>query len=171
VIAKDLTQRSPVTTTPEETLARCLEKFTLAEQDYLPVVSSGRELLGIISRRHVLDLYNREILRQEYMGLSLRSEGLISTVHEQVRLPHNYKVEVVQVPPSHVGKTLRDTQLRTRFNLTAIAIRQGGFNSPDDLPDPDHRLGDQDFLVLVGRATDLERFAAESAEQTRRLEA
>jgi CIC family chloride channel protein len=171
VIAKDLTQRSLVTTTPEETLARCLEKFTLAEEEYLPVVSPTQELFGIISRRHVLDLYNREILRREYMGLSLRSEGLIGTVHEQVRLPHNYKVEVVQVPSSHIGKTLRDSQLRTRFNLTAVAIRQGSFNSPDDLPDPDHRLGAQDFLVLVGRATDLERFAAESSEQARGLEA
>lgn len=171
VIAKDLAEHPGMTTTPDETLARCLEKFTLAEQDYLPVVSATLELHGIISRRNVLDLYNREILRHEYLGLSLRSEGITSTVHEQVRLPHDYLVEVLQVPRSHAGKNLRDTQLRTRFNLTAVAIRRSGFNNPDELPDPNRTLDPQDFLVLVGRAADLQRFAAENAEQPRTLEA
>jgi CIC family chloride channel protein len=165
VIARDLAQRPGVTTSPDETLARCLEKFTAAEQEYLPVVSPSLELRGIISHRDVLDLYNREILRHEYLGLSLRSEGILSSVHERVRLPHEYIVEVVQVPPLYVGKTLRDTQLRTRFNLTAVAIRRGGFNSPDELPDPARRLERQDHLVLVGRSADLQRFTAESAEQ------
>ena len=82
VIAKDLIERPEVTTSPDETLARCLGKFALTEQEYLPVVSPATmELLGIISHRDVLDLYNREILRHEYLGLSLRSEGLLSTAN------------------------------------------------------------------------------------------
>ncbi len=162
VIAKDLAQRPAVTISPDETLARCLEKFTHTEQEYLPVVSSSLELRGIISHRDVLDLYNREILRNEYLGLSLRSEGILSTVHQQVRLPHEYIVEIVQVPAFFVGKTLRETQLRTRFNLTAVAIRRGGFNSPDELPDPNRTLNPQDHLVLVGRSTDLQRFTVEN---------
>jgi CIC family chloride channel protein len=161
VIAKDLAQLSGVTTSPEETLARCLNKFALSEQEYLPVVSPALELRGTISHRDVLDLYNREILRHEYLGLSLRSEGILSTVHEQVRLPHEYIVEVVQVPFSYAGKTLRETQLRTRFNLTAVAIRRGSLNSPDELPDPNRPLDSQDHLVLVGRATDMQRFTTE----------
>ena len=169
VIAKDLAQRSGVTTSPDETLARCLEKFTHAEQEYLPVISPSLELRGIISHRDVLDLYNREILRHEYLGLSLRSEGIISTVHEQVQLPHEYIVEIVQIPAGYVGKTLRETQLRTRFNLIAVAIRRGGFNSPDELPDPDRILDPQDHLVLVGRSSDMQRFTAESTAPQARL--
>src|SRR5262249_29371649 len=138
---------------------RCLEKFTLVDQDYLPVVSSvTSELQGIISRRDVLELYNREILRHEYLGLSLRSERIISTVHQKVRLPHEYVVEIVQVPSGYGGKTLRETQLRTRFNLTVVAMRFGGFNSHDELPDPDRPLAPQYYLVLVGRPADVRRF-------------
>jgi CIC family chloride channel protein len=169
VIAKDLARSSSVTTSSDETLARCLEKFALSEQDYLPVVSPALELRGIISHRDVLDLYNREILRHEYLGLSLRSEGITSTVHEQVQLPHEYIVEIVQVPSDYVGKTLRETQLRTRFNLTAVAIRRGRFNGPDELPDPDRTLDLQDHLVLVGRPTDLQRFTAEDMATQARL--
>jgi chloride channel protein, CIC family len=161
VIAKDLAQPASVTTSPDETLARCLDKFTLSDAEYLPVVSPTLELYGSISHRDVLDLYNREILRQEYLGLSLRSEGLRGSVHEQVRLPHEYIVEVVQIPPHYVGKTLRDTQLRTRFNLTAVAVRRGSFNGPDELPDPGRTFNAQDHLVLVGRASDMRRFTTE----------
>jgi Trk K+ transport system NAD-binding subunit len=141
----------------------------VSEQEYLPVVSPLLELRGIISHRDVLDLYNREILRHEYLGLSLRSEGSISTVHEQVQLPHEYIVEVVQVPSYYAGKTLRETQLRTRFNLTAVAIRRGGFNGQDELPDPDRTLDPQDHLVLVGRATDMQRFTTEGIATQARL--
>jgi len=161
VIAKDLAQPASVTTSPDETLARCLDKFTLSDAEYLPVVSPTLELYGSISHRDVLDLYNREILRQEYLGLSLRSESLHGSVHEQVRLPHEYIVEVVQIPPHYVGKTLRDTQLRTRFNLTAVAVRRGSFNGPDELPDPGRTFDAQDHLVLVGRASDMRRFTTE----------
>ncbi|MBI3303406.1 MAG: chloride channel protein, partial [Deltaproteobacteria bacterium] len=170
VIAKDLIQSPGGTAGPDETLARCLEKFALAEQEYLPVVSPATmELQGIISHRDVLDLYNREILRHEYLGLSLRSERISGAVHEQVQLPHEYTVEVVQVPRQYAGKTLRETQLRTRFNLTAVAIRRGGLNSHDELPDPDRPLAQQDHLVLVGRPADVQRFAAERKEETRAL--
>jgi Trk K+ transport system NAD-binding subunit len=110
----------------------------------------------------VLDLYNREILRHEYLGVSLRSERTISMVHERMRLPHEYIVEVVQVPALYVGKTLRETQLRTQFNLTAVAIRRGGLNSQDELPDPSRMLNPLDHLVLVGRPVDLQRFIAEN---------
>jgi CIC family chloride channel protein len=171
VIAKDLLQGPGGITTPDETLASCLEKFTLADQEYLPVVSpSTGELQGIISRRDVLDLYNREILRHEYLGLSLRSERILSTVHEKVRLPHEYVVEVVQVPPHYVGRTLRETQLRTQFNLTAVAIRLGGVNSHDELPDPNRPLARRDYLVVVGRPADVRQFASSQgrAEQALR---
>jgi hypothetical protein len=169
VIAKDLIQRSGSPTSPDETLARCLEKFTATDQEYLPVVSPTLELQGIISRRDVLDLYNREILRHEHLGLSLRTERAMSTAHEQVRLPREYVVEVVQVPARFVGKTLRETQLRTHFNLTAVAIRRGGFHNHDELPDPDRPLGRQDYLVLVGHPLEVQRFVVENEEMAQPL--
>jgi CIC family chloride channel protein len=165
IIAKDLARSNAEMTTPGETLAHCLEKFAATEEEYLPVVSPAQELQGIISHRDVLDLYNREILRHEYLGLSLRSERISSTVHEQVRLPQEYTVEVIPVPGQYVAKTLRETQLRSHFSLTAVAIRRGGFHSQDELPDPDRALDPQDYLVVVGRPADVQRFTAEREEK------
>ncbi len=165
VVAADLAQPPDTTTRPEETLARCLEKFALSEQEYLPVLSPDQQLAGVISQRDVLDVYNREILRNEYLGLSLRSEAITETVHEQVRLPHDYTVEIVQIPAHLIGKTLRESQLRNRFHLTAIAIRRGGFHSPDELPDPNSPFHQEDYLVLVGRAEHLRRLTDVPEEQ------
>lgn len=166
VIAQDLLQPAASMTHPEETLARCLERFSLVDQEHLPVVAANtQQLQGIISQRDVLDLYNREILRREYLGLSLRSERIVTTVHEQVRLPHEYTVEIVPVPPQYDGRTLRETQLRTQFNLTAVAVRLGGFHGQDDLPDPNRPLTRFDYLVLVGRPDDLQRFTREEHQE------
>ena len=166
VVAADLARPPDTVTTAQETLARCLEKFSLSEQAYLPVLSADQKLEGIVSRYDVLDLYNREILRNEYLGVSLRSEALTEMVHQQVHLPHEYIVEIVHVPPPLIGKTLGESQLRRRFNVTAIAVRRGGFHSPDELPDPDTPLRQEDSLVLVGRAEHLRRLTDTTEEMT-----
>lgn len=165
VIAEDLLQKPEATAGPDETLARCLEKFAAIEQEYLPVVSPAMQLQGVISQRDILNLYNREMLRHEYLGLSLRAERFTSSVHERVRLPHEYVVEVIRVPVQYAGKTLREIQLRTHFSLTVVAVRRGGFNGQDELPNPDWPLMRQDYLVLVGRPVDVRRFTAESEEK------
>ena len=165
VITADLMHPCPASLYPEETLARCLEQFALTEQEYLPVVSRNQELLGMISHRDVLGVYNQEILRREYLGLSLRPEGVKSTVNQQVRLPQEYTVEVIGVPAWATGKSLREIQLRTLYNLTAVAIRRGGFGGREELPEPDQRLGPQDYMVLVGRPADVKRFNTRDEER------
>lgn len=164
IIARDLLHASRVTVHPEDTLAHCLERFSQTEQEVLPVTTTDGQLCGVLSHRAVMALYNREILRQEYLGLNLHTDGVEHGVHEQVRLPHQYVVQVVQIPSWHTGKTLRGLELRTQFYLTAVAIRHGSTSRGDELPDPDYPLSPQDALVLVGRPVDLARFLAEQEE-------
>ncbi len=164
VIAQDLAQQNQAVVSPEETLAQCLEKFTRTEQEYLAVVSSGGVLRGYISRGDVLDLYQQEILRHEYLGLNLYANGVNGGVFEHLRLPHEYTVEVMPVPPFLIGQTLRDAQLRTRYRLTVVAVRRGGFNRPDELPDPNWTLGPRDYVVLVGRPLDMQLVLSSAVE-------
>jgi CBS domain-containing protein len=164
VIARDLAQQPQTVVHPEDTLAHCLEKFTRTEQEYLPVATSAGALCGYLSQHDVLDLYQREILRHEYLGLNVRAEGVSSGVFEQVRLPQSYTVEVMPVPPFLVGQTLRDAQLRTRYRLTVVAIRRGGIDRPDELPDPNWTLRAHDYVVLVGHPLDLQHVMVATSE-------
>lgn len=158
VIAKDLAHTCQSVTHPDDTLAQCLDQFTRTEHDDLPVISNTTELQGVISRRDVLDVYHQEILMPEYLGLNLRSAGARRTASEHVQLPDEYKVDTVAAPAPLVGRTLREAQLRARFHLTVVALRRGGVDRPDEFPDPDWALGQQDYLVLVGRPIDMQRF-------------
>lgn len=72
VIAKDLIQTVEATITIDEPLTSCLENFSRAEEEYLPVISLSKCLTGVLSQRDVLGLYQREVLRSEYIGVSLR---------------------------------------------------------------------------------------------------
>lgn len=164
IIARDLMNTSRITVRPEDTLAHCLERFSQTDQEFLPVVNAEGQLCGFLSHRAVMDLYNREILRQEYLGLNLRTDDIGHSVHEHVRLPHHYVVQVMQIPSWCAGKTLRVLQLRTQFHLTAVALRRGSTTQGDELPDPDYPLSPQDALVLVGRPADLAHFLTEHEE-------
>ena len=158
VIAGDLCHPCLTTVTEDDTLARCLELLVSTEQEYLPVVAADTGVLqGIVSYRDLLQLYNREILHQEYLGLDLRIKGQ-ATVREDVQLPHDYTVTILRVPEWCVGSTLRTLQLRTRFGLTVVAIRKGRIQHRDALPDPNDVLSTHDYLVVVGHAESIREF-------------
>ena len=106
VIASDLCQPCRATVTPTDTLARCLELLVTTDQEYLPVVNNDSgQLLGIVSYRDLLQLYNREIHQAEYLGLDLRSQGY-AAVREDVRLPQDYTVSILPVPDWCAGVLL-----------------------------------------------------------------
>ena len=158
VIAGDLCHPCLATVTEGDTLARCLELLVSTEQEYLPVVAADIGVLqGVVSYRDLLQLYNREILHQEYLGLDLRIRGQ-ATVRQDVQLPHDYTVTILMVPEWCVGSTLRALQLRTQFNLTVVAIRKGGRGHRDSLPDPNDVLSAHDYLVVVGHAESIGEF-------------
>jgi CBS domain-containing protein len=158
VIASDLSHPCRVTVAINDTLAQCLDLLVATEQEYLPVIEADTSVLqGIVSYRDLLQLYHREILHQEYLGLNLRTQGQ-AAVREDVLLPRDYAVTILQVPAWSVGSTLRTLQLRTRFGLTVVAIRKGGLQQRDELPDPNEILAPHDYLVVVGRAEGIREF-------------
>ena len=65
VIVKDIARRDVITTSPSEDLNTLLRKFTIRNIDRMPVVKDDdpTAFLGMISRREVIDFYNRSINR------------------------------------------------------------------------------------------------------------
>ena len=63
VIIRDLARRDVIATHPEEDINTVLRKFTIRNIDQLPVVKSDdpRIFLGMISRREVINFYNRQL--------------------------------------------------------------------------------------------------------------
>ncbi len=65
VVMRDIALKDIITTTPSEDINTLLKKFTIKNIDKIPVVQDDdpTRLLGMISRREVIDFYNRSLDR------------------------------------------------------------------------------------------------------------
>lgn len=73
-----------------------------------------------------------------------------------IELADEYGMEEVKVPQSMEGKNLRDLDLRARYNVTVVAIKER--DKINIAPDPDEKLEMDDVLLVIGEIRDLERF-------------
>ncbi|MFJ7725769.1 potassium channel family protein [Neobacillus sp. NPDC097160] len=91
------------------------------------------------------------------MGIRVAHQLLSPNVLNFIEISKNYSVEEVRIPDRMKEKTLRELDLRAKFNLSVIAIRHD-----DDInisPLPDEQINYGDVLVVIGENRDLEKFA------------
>jgi trk system potassium uptake protein len=91
------------------------------------------------------------------MGIRVAHQLLSPNVLNFIEISKNYSVEEVKIPDRMMEKTLRELDLRAKFNLSVIAIRHD-----DDInisPSPDEKIYHGDVLVVIGENRDLEKFA------------
>lgn len=91
------------------------------------------------------------------MGIRVAHQLLSPNVLNFIELSKDYSVEEIKVPDQMTDKTLRELDLRAKFNLSVIAIRRE--NDINISPSPDKIIDQGDVLVIIGENRDLERFA------------
>lgn len=158
VLAVDVAEPNTPRMSPEDTLADCMDQFAASEQDELPVVSHDGTLVGVVRRKDVLRIFNSELLRRVFLDVSVRDRRA-GAIHESLRLGEGLTLARLETPPSFVGRSLRQADLRASFHLTVVAIRRSE-DEEDRLPDPVEPLREGDILVVVGRSEDIERLRA-----------
>lgn len=86
-------------------------------------------------------------------GLALRLTS--PNILEFLPLVEDYTIAQVNAPPSFIGKSLRDLDLRRRYEINIIAVKElvpGRFVM---VPSPDFTVKDSDVLVMLGKKADL----------------
>jgi len=63
------------------------------------------------------------------------------------------------VPPSWVGRTLRELEPRRRHAISVVAVHDILFDRIQSVPDPDQPLKDSDALLVAGADESLVRAA------------
>lgn len=91
------------------------------------------------------------------MGIRVAHQLLSPNVLNFIEISKDYSVEEVKIPEKMTEKTLRELDLRAKFNLTVIAIRHG--HEINITPSPDKKIASGDVLVVIGENSDLERFS------------
>ena len=164
LIAADLVGSVPVRVHRADTLEDCLLRLGAEDTGDLPVLASADRpvLVGVVTRKAIFEVYNREVLHQEDMGIKvIHGEARL---RDCVDLPQAYKVQVLIPPVDWFGSTLQDLELRRRYRISVLAVKHrrllGG--SVNELPEPDRPLAAGDRLIIVGRGDDLERLLTDT---------
>jgi len=76
---------------------------------------------------------------------------------EYIPLAEDYSITEVGPPAHFLGKTLIDLDLRRKYNVTIIGIKDVLTDAFTAVPPPTHVIKDSDLLILIGRSEDVER--------------
>lgn len=100
---------------------------------------------------------NKVIHPERDMGYKV-AQGLSKpNVLDFIPLEEDYNLIQVIAPKSFLGKSLRDLDLRSKYNIYVIAIKR---NQPEELifmPHADLNIAPNDLLMMLGRAKDINK--------------
>lgn len=154
VVAGDVSERS-VSAGPDDNLADAIDRLARDGREVLGVVDAEGRLIGALSLRSIADVFAQEALRGEYIGIRV-DDGEHEPSKEALRLAGGVGVRSFKVPERFVGASVRELGIRSRWNVSVIAVRRDGI---DGEVDPDRALSRGDAIVVMGTGRDLARFA------------
>ena len=152
-VASDISEYAP-TTRSDASVADALDKLAREGRDVLGVVDNDGRLQGALTSRSMMDVFAREVLHREWVGVVSASHPHRQE-EERLRLLRGLEVRAFPVPRALLGETLRALNLPGRWSLSAIAVRHRGI---DERVDPDRQFEKGDVLVLMGEPQHFSQF-------------
>ncbi|SIR85034.1 trk system potassium uptake protein TrkA [Peribacillus simplex] len=91
------------------------------------------------------------------MGERVANQLLSPNMLNYIEISKEYNIEEIILPMSMKGKSLRELDLRAKYNISVIAIVSNG--EIIIAPSPDQDIHENDMLLVVGNKEDLAVFA------------
>jgi predicted transcriptional regulator len=150
LVAKDLVVGNWPSVDAEDTLDTVVSRLDLGYRDELPVLDKDGRLLGAVHLEDVLARYRAELFKHEMAGsVAAGMTGVDDTVVKKVG---QYVVCELDAPSGFWGKTLAELDVRQRFGLNVLLVREGTA-APDQEPAPPdaaYPLKSGDRMVVFG---------------------
>ena len=160
VIAHDLMQPNVAKIHEKDTLDGVMKIFGHYAVEELPVVDSrnGGNIIGVVFYKNVIAAYNQQLIKQDFVqetGASLK----FLEKSPQMPLLGGYAMMEIPVSMNMTGKTLKELNLRQRFEINILMIKrvQNGDAEIYVIPRPDEAILPGDKLVAMGKEKDLEK--------------
>ncbi len=157
----DLAREDSRTLQPSQSLDAVMRIFGGKSRDELPVTENGK-LVGVVSRRHLLDAYNEEILKRDMVSEISSSVSAASST-EEVILGKHHRMAEIDAPGLFVGRSIGDLDVRARYGAQILVVRRpqgSGAEHLDVVPEPGTVVERGDRLVLVADEPALKRLRA-----------
>jgi trk system potassium uptake protein TrkA len=128
---------------------------------YLKELKVGRILVKAISEDHgrILERVGASDVIYPEKDMAKRIAHSLSTpnILEFIPLAEEYSISESAPPKHFIGKTLVDLDLRRKFNVTVIAIKDVLSDQFIPAPPPTHMIKDSDILIVIGKTDDVEK--------------
>ena len=100
------------------------------------------------------------------MGVRVAHNLVSDNILDHIELDPEYSIVEIVTPTSWVGKTLVDLELRARYEITVLAIKNG--KSINVTPSPDEELKAGSILVVIGQSSNISSITSENKDIIRR---
>lgn len=98
---------------------------------------------------------DRVVYPERDMGSRIALNLVSSNILDFIEFAPNYGIVEVMATPSMVGRTLVDLQLRSRFGVNVIAVRNG--DEINISPAASDEIRDDDVLIVIGENHSLDK--------------
>lgn len=159
-----------------------LEQLSLGAADGVFLSLGQRLEQSILAALHLKELGARRILAKgvsKEHGRILKKLGVEQVIYPEEEAGHywadretwpnvvdflpidpEYSLIEIAVPDELVGKTLQEANLRQRYGISVVGVKDVLRNRMMLIPGGDHKMSDDQILLVIGRREDLTRFRA-----------
>lgn len=109
---------------------------------------------------------DRVVFPERDMGVRVAHNLVSDNILDHIELDPEYSIVEIVIPTSWVGKTLVDLELRARYEITVLAIKNG--KSINVTPAPDEELKAGSILVVIGQSSNISSITSENKDIIRR---
>jgi CIC family chloride channel protein len=175
VVAADVADHQTPFVVPADRLDGVMRLLGSTHRDELPVCDSAtnRRVVGVVTKRAVIDAYNRRLFQADLSGGFGSVVGAVAEGRSVEILP-GVCLSELELPGSWVGQSLQEADPRRRFGLEIVLVRRLGGDAvmePDEggslFPSPGLVFRHGDRLLVMGAADALERARKDEAGASR----
>lgn len=109
---------------------------------------------------------DRVVFPERDMGVRVAHNLVSDNILDHIELDPEYSIVEIVTPTSWVGRTLVDLELRARYEITVLAIKNG--KSINVTPSPDEELKAGSILVVIGQSSNISSITSENKDIIRR---
>ena len=109
---------------------------------------------------------DRVVFPERDMGVRVAYNLLSNNILDHIELDPEYSIVEIVMPPKWIGKSLIELDLRGKYEITVLAIKNGREISVT--PPPDKKLEGGGILVVIGKNSSIKGIMDENRELLRR---
>lgn len=99
------------------------------------------------------------------MGERVAHNLISSNILDYIELSEEHSIMEYAVPESWVGKDLRDINMRVRYGVTVVAIRNKKDEEINISPKADSKIKEGDIMIVIGNNNDLKKLEKKTEKE------